>query len=198
MHSVYNFFIDFDWQQTLSSFWALFAVINILGCVPIVINVRNKTGRIDAHKTTVVVGMIMLAFLFLGQFLLDIFSIDTASFAVAGSIVLFILALEMILNVNIFRIEVNNEAASIVPLAFPVVAGVGTLITLLTLKSDYADINILCGTLVNLIFVYVILRCSEWIEHQLGSLGIHIIHKVMGIILLSIAVKLFKTHFFIS
>ena len=101
MHSIYNFFIGFDWQQTISSFWALFAGINILGCVPIVINIRNKTGRIDAHKTTVVVGMIMLSFLFLGQFLLDIFSIDTASFAIAGSIVLFILALEMILNINI-------------------------------------------------------------------------------------------------
>jgi multiple antibiotic resistance protein len=196
MHSVHNFFIGFDWQQILSSFWALFAVINILGCVPIVISIRKRTGRIDAHKTTVVVGIIMLAFLFLGQLLLDIFSIDTASFAIAGSIVLFILALEMILNINIFKIEVNNETASIVPLAFPIVAGVGTLITLLTLKSNYADINILCGTLVNLTFVYVILRCSAWIEHRLGSLGINIIHKVMGIVLLSIAVKLFRTHFF--
>jgi multiple antibiotic resistance protein len=197
MHSTHNFFVSFDWQQMLSSFWALFAVMNILGCVPIVISIRKKTGRIDAHKTTVVVGMIMLAFLFLGQLLLDIFSIDTASFAVAGSIVLFILALEMILNINIFKVEVNSEVASIVPLAFPIVAGVGTLITLLTLKSDYADINILCGTLANLVFVYVILKCSAWIEHQLGSLGINIIHKVMGIVLLSIAVKLFRTHFFV-
>lgn len=196
MHSVHNFFIGFDWQQTLASFWALFAVINILGCVPIVISIRKKTGRIDAHKTTVVVGVIMLSFLFLGQLLLDIFSIDTASFAVAGSIVLFILALEMILNIHIFKIEVNNETASIVPLAFPIVAGVGTLITLLTLKSNYANINILCGTLANLVFVYAILRCSAWIEHRLGSLGINIIHKVMGIVLLSIAVKLFRTHFF--
>ena len=99
---------------------------------------------------------------------------------------------------NIFRIEVNNEAASIVPLAFPIVAGVGTLITLLTLKSNHADINILCGALANLMFVYVILRCSEWIEHQLGSLGINIVQKVMGIVLLSIAIRLFKSHFFIS
>jgi multiple antibiotic resistance protein len=190
--------MGFDWQQTLSSFWALFAVIDILGSVPIIISIRKKTGRIDVNKTAMAVGVIMLVFLFLGQSLLDIFCIDMASFSIAGSVVLFILALEMILNVSIFKIEVDNESASIMPLAFPVIAGVGTLITLLTLKSDHANINILCATLANIVFVYVILRCSEWIERKLGSLGVSIVHKVMGVVLLSIAVKLFKTHFFIG
>ena len=175
----------------------LFAVIDILGSVPIIINIRRKIGRIDANKTTVAVAVIMFAFLFLGQSLLDIFSIDTASFSVAGSIVLCILALEMVLNVSIFRIEIDSESASIVPLAFPIIAGVGTLIALLTLKADHAHINILCATLANVLFVYATLRCSEWIERKLGSLGVSIVHKVMGVVLLSIAVKLFRTHFFL-
>ncbi len=197
MQSIQNVFHGFDWHQTLSSFWVLFAVIDILGSVPIIIGIRRKTGRIDTNKTTVAVGVIMLSFLFLGQSLLDIFSIDTASFSVAGSIVLCILALEMVLNISIFKIEVDGESASIVPLAFPIIAGVGTLVALLALKADYAHINILCAMLANILFVYVTLRCSEWIERKLGSLGVSIVHKVMGVVLLSIAVKLFRTHFFL-
>jgi multiple antibiotic resistance protein len=197
VHSIQIFFYSFDWHQTFYSFWVLFAVIDILGSVPIIISIRRKIGRIDAKKTTLAVAVIMLAFLFLGQSLLDIFSIDVASFSVAGSIVLCILALEMVLNISIFKIEINSESASIVPLAFPIIAGVGTLIALLTLKEDYAPINILCATLANVLFVYATLRCSEWIERTLGSLGVSIVHKVMGIVLLSIAVKLFRTYFFL-
>jgi multiple antibiotic resistance protein len=195
MHSFRNFFIGFDWQQVLSSFWILFAVLDILGSIPIIMSIRKRAGSIHIRKTMVAVVVIMLSFLFLGQSMLDIFSIDIASFVIAGSIILAILGLEMILNVNIFHVALDNDGtASVVPLAFPVVAGTGTLITLLALKKDYDTINILCATLANLVIVYVVIRYSEWIEHKLGKLGVNIIHKVMGIVVLSIAVKLLKTY----
>ena len=146
----------------------------------------------------VAVVVIMVTFLFLGQSLLDVFSIDIASFVIAGSVILSILGLEMILDVSIFHISLDNDgSSSIVPLAFPVVSGTGTLITLLTLKEEYNTINILCATLANLVIVYVVIRYSEWIEHKLGKLGVNIIHKVMGVVVLSIAVKLLKTHLFL-
>ncbi len=198
MHSVRNFFIGFDWQQILSSFWILFAVLDILGSIPIIMSIRKRAGGIHIQKTMVAVVVIMITFLFLGQSLLDVFSIDLASFVIAGSVILSILGLEMILDVSIFHISLDNDgSSSIVPLAFPVVSGTGTLITLLTLKEDYNTINILCATLANLVIVYVVIRYSEWIEHKLGKLGVNIIHKVMGVVVLSIAVKLLKTHLFL-
>ena len=198
MHVVRNFFIDFDWQQVLSSFWILFAVLDILGSIPIIMNIRRRAGSIHIRKTMVAVSVIMVTFLFLGQSLLDIFSIDIGSFVLAGSIILFILGLEMVLDISIFHISLDNDGtSSIVPLAFPIVSGTGTLITLLTLKEDYAIVNVLCGILANLIFVYVVIRYSEFIVHRLGKLGVNIIHKVMGVVVLSIAVKLFRTHIFL-
>jgi len=198
MHGVRDFFVGFDWQQTLSSFWVLFAVLDILGSIPIIMNIRSRAGSIHIRKTMVAVSVIMVTFLLLGQSMLDIFSIDIGSFVLAGSIILFILGLEMVLDVSIFHISLDNDGtSSIVPLAFPVVSGTGTLITLLTLKEDYAIVNILCGTLANLVFVYVVIRYSEFIGHRLGKLGVNIIHKVMGVVVLSIAVKLFKTHLFL-
>ncbi|MEL6539305.1 MAG: MarC family protein [Bacteroidota bacterium] len=194
MHNFYSFFIEFDGQQTLSAFLILFAVIDILGNTGIIISLRRQVGSIHAEKTTVVMGMIMVSFLFLGPTILSIFQVDIGSFAIAGGVILFLLGLEMVLSVNIFKVESCPETASVVPLAFPILAGAGTLTALLTLKAEYKDINILCGTLANLILVYIFLRCSEWIEYRLGKLGVSIVHKVMGIILLSIAVKLFKTH----
>jgi len=195
MHSVYNFCIGFDGQQFFSTFLILFSVIDVLGGIPIIISLRKKAGSINAYRVTVASGVIMLSFLFLGQSLLDLFYIDVASFSVAGSIILFILGLEMILNVSIFKVEFDNESSSIVPLAFPIVAGTGTLATLLTLKLEYANINILCGTLANLLCVYPVISYSVWIERKLGKLGINVMHKVMGMILLALAVKLFRTHF---
>ena len=140
----------------------------------------------------------MTSFLFLGPSILALFQVDISSFSVAGGIILFLLGLEMVLNVSIFKVDACPEAASVVPLAFPILAGAGTLTALLTLKAEYKDINILCGTLANLILVYICLRYSEWIERTLGKLGVTIIHKVMGIVLLSIAVRLFKTHLFLG
>jgi multiple antibiotic resistance protein len=198
MHSVHNFFLGFDWQQLLSSFWILFAVLDILGSIPIIMSIRKRAGGIHIQKTMVAVVVIMLTFLFFGQSLLDVFSIDIASFVIAGSLILAIIGLEMILNISIFQVALDNDGtASVVPLAFPVVSGTGTLITLLALKEDYNTINILCATLANLVIVYVVIRYSEWIEHKLGKLGVSIVHKVMGVVVLSIAVKLLKTYLFL-
>jgi len=189
------FLITFDWQQTLSCFWILFAVLDILGSIPIIMRIRERAGGIHLRKTMIAVSIIMLTFLFLGPSLLCLFAIDISSFIIAGGIILFILGLEMILDVNIFHISLDNDGmSSIVPLAFPVVSGTGTLITLLALKAEYDTINILCAILANLIFVYSVIRYSVWIERALGRLCVNIIHKVMGIVILSIAVKLLKSH----
>ncbi len=191
MHGVVrDFFVGFDWQQVLSSFWILFVVLDILGSIPIIMNIRKRQGSIHIRKTMVAASVIMVTFLFL--------AIDIGSFVLAGSIILFILGLEMVLDVSIFHMSLDNDgASSIIPLAFPVVSGTGTLITLLTLKEDYAIVNILCGTIANLVFVYLVIRYSEFIGRRLGKLGVNIIHKVMGVVVLSIAVKLFKTHLFL-
>ncbi|MHA7877690.1 MAG: MarC family protein [Bacteroidota bacterium] len=195
MRNAHLFFADFDWQQTVSSFWILFAILDILGSIPIIMRIRERAGGIHLHKTMLAVSVIMLSFLYLGTSLLHIFSIDIASFVIAGGIILFILGLEMILDVNIFHITLDHDgAASIVPLAFPVISGTGTLITLLALKAEYAMINILCAIFANLAFIYFVIRYSTWIERSLGRLGVHIIHKVMGVITLSIAIKLLKTY----
>jgi multiple antibiotic resistance protein len=198
MHSVRHFFGLFDWQQALSSFWILFAVIDILGSIPIITSIRRRAGSIHIRKTMIAVSGIIVVFLFLGQSLLDVFAIDIASFVLAGSIILFILGLEMVLDVSIFHIAVDNDGtSSVVPLAFPIVSGTGTLITLLTLKESYAIVNILCGILANLVFVYFVIRYSESIERRLGKLGVNVLHRVMGVVVLSIAVKLFKTYLFL-
>ncbi|XWN34780.1 MAG: MarC family protein [Roseivirga sp.] len=198
MGSIHHFFTGFDGQQALSSFFILFAVIDILGNIGIIINLRRQVGCIHAKKTTVAAGIIMFTFLFVGPFILDLFRIDIDSFATAGGIILFLLGLEMVLNVNIFKVDTNPETASVVPLAFPILAGTGTLTALLTLKAEYKDINILCGTLANLVLMYIFLKYSEWVERKLGPLGVSIVHKVMGLMLLAIAVKLFKTHLLLA
>ena len=198
MHLLHQFLAEFDGQEALSAALILFAVIDIVGSIAIIINLRKQVGCIHARKTTVAMGIIMISFLFAGPVILDLFHVDISSFAIAGGIILFLLGLEMVLNVSIFRVDACPEAASVVPLAFPILAGAGTLTALLTLKAEYKDINIVCAILANLAFVYAFLRYSERIEQMLGKLGITIIHKVMGIILLSIAVKLFKTHLLLT
>ncbi|MCG8340030.1 MAG: MarC family protein [Cytophagales bacterium] len=198
MNSIYQFFSDFDSQEVFSSFLIFFAVMDILGSTAIIVNFRRKVGHIEAKKATIAVGIIMSTFLFVGESLLRLFHVDISSFSVAGGIVLFILGLEMVLNIDIFKIDTEDVgSSSIVPLAFPMLAGAGTLTTILALKAEYKDINILGGTLINLIFVYIILEYSEWFERKLGRAGLNVIRKVMGIVLLSIAVKLVKTHLFL-
>ena len=198
MCSIRHFLGNFSWPQTLSAFWILFAVLDVLGSIPIIMSIRQRAGRIHLQKTMVAVSVIMFTFLFLGQSLLDVFSIDIDSFVAAGSIILSILGLEMVLDVSIFRITLDNEGvSSIVPLAFPVLSGTGTLITLLALRTEYAIGNIVCAIVANLVFVYIVVRYSAWIERSLGKLGVTIIHKLMGVIVLAIAVKLLKTHIFL-
>ncbi len=196
MFNIHAFFLDFNWKEIISSFWILFAVIDIMGNVPLIINIRKKVGKIHAGKTTLATAIIMLSFLLTGKMLLDVFSVDIPSFAIAGSIILLILGLEMVLDINIFKVDLSGGASEIVPLAFPILAGTGTLVTLLALKLQYALINILCASLGNLVLVYLIIHYSEWIEYKLGKLAISVIHKVMGVVLLSIAIKLFRTYLF--
>lgn len=197
MSTVYEFFTAFHLKKFVSSFLTLFAVVDVLGSTAIIINMRNKIGYIHARKTATVAGMIMIAFLFMGKSILDLFSVDIASFSIAGSIILFLLGMEMCLNITIIKVETDTESSSVVPLAFPIIAGTGTLATLITLKAEYGTLNVLCATIINLILIFLVLKYSEWIEQKLGKLGITIIHKMMGIILLSIAVKLFKTHLYL-
>ncbi|MEN0016123.1 MAG: MarC family protein [Bacteroidota bacterium] len=192
---VYQFFAEFDLRQLFSAFLILFVVVDVLGSTAMIINMRKKIGYIDARKTATVAGAIMTCFLFLGQTVLNLFSVDISSFALAGSFILFLIGLEMSLNINIFKIDTDAESSSVVPLAFPMLVGTGTLATLITLKSTYKTINVFGAALINLWLIYLVLKHSEWIEAKLGKLGITIIHKMMGIILLAIAIRLFKTHY---
>jgi multiple antibiotic resistance protein len=171
----------------------LFAVIDILGSIPIIVDLRSKIGHIQSEKATIVAMIIMILFLFIGEELLNIIGIDVNSFAVAGAFVLFFLALEMILGIRLYK-EEESETASIVPIAFPLIAGAGTMTTLLSLKSQYHTINIIIAILLNMILVYLVLKSSSKIERMLGNSGLGIIRKVFGVILLAIAVKLFAAN----
>ena len=183
-----------NFKEVASVSLILFSVIDILGSIPIIIDLRKKNGKIESGKATLVAGAIMIAFLFIGKAILNLFGIDVESFAIAGAIIIFILGMEMILDRTFFRNdpEMGGNTASIVPLAFPLIAGAGSLTTILSLKAAYGQTNILIGIIVNLVFVFIILKSSVWLEKKLGKEGFNILRKVFGIILLSLAVKLFK------
>lgn len=183
----------FNLNQILSVTMILFAIIDILGSIPVVISLRNKAGHIQSEKASVVALILMILFLFAGEALLKIIGLDISSFAIAGSIVIFIIAMEMVLGFDFFKEEVP-ESVSIVPLAFPLIAGSGTLTTLLSLKSEYATQNIIVGIIVNMIFVYIVLKNTARLERLFGTTGLHILRKAFGIILLAIAIKLFRTN----
>ncbi len=174
----------------------LFSVIDILGSIPFIISIRKREGRIHAEKATLISAVLMVSFLFLGQSILNLFGLDVASFALAGAIVIFILALEMILGITLIKDDPEAKGTgSIVPLAFPLIAGAGTLTTILSLRAVYAEANVLVGILVNLLFVYVVLRSSVWLERVIGKSGFAVLRRVFGVILLAIAVKIFKNNF---
>jgi multiple antibiotic resistance protein len=183
----------FDIKEILTASLILFAVINILGSVPLIITLREKVGRIESEKASFIAAVIMIGFLFLGEEILKLIGIDINSFAVAGSLVILFLALEMILGITLFRNEAP-ETASIVPIAFPMIAGAGTMTSLLSLRAEFDVANIIAAIVINIIFVYIILKSSELIKRILGKSGIVIIQKVFGIILLAIAVKLFTSN----
>ncbi len=180
-------------KDILSISMILFAVIDIIGSLPVIIETRKRVGMIHAEKATFASLLIMVLFLFLGESILKLIGIDVSSFAIAGSLVIFFLALEMILGIRLYKDEVP-ETASIVPIAFPLIAGTGTMTTLISLQSQYSTENILVGIFVNMIVVYIVLRLVEPIEKLLGKAGISIIRKVFGIVLMAIAIKLFRTN----
>ncbi len=180
-------------KQIFTAGMILFAVIDIIGNIPIIIDLRKKVGHIQSEKASIVAGILMIVFLFLGKEILNLIGIDVNSFAVAGAFILFFLALEMILGISLYKDD-EPETASIVPLAFPLIAGAGTMTTLVSLQAEYETINIIVAILLNLIVVYAVLKASARIERVLGSQGISVIRKVFGVILLAIAVKLFATN----
>ena len=184
---------NFNYKQILSVTMILFAIIDILGSIPVVVSLRNKVGHIQSEKASIVALLLMILFLFVGEEMLNIIGLDISSFAIAGSVVIFIIAMEMILGINFFR-EEAPESASIVPLALPLIAGSGTLTTLLSLKSEYATQNIIVGIIINMIFVYIVLKNTIYLEKLLGKTGLNIMRKAFGIILLAIAIKLFRNN----
>lgn len=181
------------WKDVFTIGMILFAVIDIVGSVPIIVDLRSKMGHIQSEKATIVAAVIMIAFLFVGEEILKLIGIDANSFAVAGSFVLFFLALEMILGIRLYK-EDNPSTASIVPIAFPLIAGAGTMTTILSLRAVYANINIIIAIILNVIVVYGVLKSSGKIERLLGNNGLGVIRKIFGVILLAIAVKLFAAN----
>jgi len=188
-----SFDLNFDFRQIATSSMILFAVIDIVGSIPIIIGLRNKVGHIQSEKASLVAGIMMVAFLFVGEEILHLIGIDVNSFAVAGAFIIFFLAIEMILGITLYKDDAP-ETASIVPLAFPMIAGAGTMTSLLSLRAEYHVENIIIAILINIVFVYLVLKSSKRIEKFLGASGISIIRKVFGVILLAIAVKLFATN----
>lgn len=184
--------MQLNFKEIFTVFMVLFAVIDIVGNIPIVIDLRKKVGHIQSEKASLIAGVIMILFLFLGKSILNLIGIDVSSFAVAGAFILFFIALEMILGITLYKQEENNAmTASVFPLAFPLIAGPGSLTTLLSLRAEYALENIIIAIVMNVVVIFVVLKTSSKIEHFLGSNGINIIRKVFGVILLAIAVKLF-------
>ncbi|MCM5662337.1 MarC family protein [Galbibacter mesophilus] len=185
--------MNFSIKEIVTAGMILFAVIDIVGNVPIIIDLRNKVGHIQSEKASIVAAVIMVAFLFIGEEILKLIGIDVNSFAVAGSFILFFLAIEMILGISLYKDDAP-ETASIVPLAFPLIAGAGTMTTLLSLRAEYHVENIIVAIVVNIIIVYGVLKSSSKIGKVLGKSGLAVIRKVFGVVLLAIAVKLFASN----
>lgn len=185
--------MNFNIKEIATATMVLFAVIDVVGNVPIIIGLRKKVGHIQSGKATIVAAIIMIAFLFVGEEILSLIGIDVNSFAVAGAFILFFLAIEMILGITIYRDD-EPETASIVPIAFPLIAGAGTLTSILALRAEFYVENIISAIIINVIFVYLVLKSSAKIERILGRSGLSVIRKVFGVILLAIAVKLFASN----
>lgn len=184
--------MELNFKEIFTAFMILFAVIDIIGNIPIIIDLRKKVGHIQSEKASLIAGIIMIVFLFLGNRILSLIGIDVNSFAVAGAFILFFIALEMILGITLYKEDENTAlTASVFPLAFPLIAGPGSLTTLLSLRAEFRIENIIIAVIINVIFIYVVLKTSAKIERIIGQNGINIIRKVFGVILLAIAVKLF-------
>ena len=182
-------------KEIITISFILFAVIDMLGSIPILISLREKMGgHIKSTQATIASGALMILFLLIGKEFLNLLGLDVKSFAVAGSIVIFVIGLEMVLGIEFFKADNNPQSGSVVPIAFPLIAGSGTLTTIMSLKANYQDINIFIAILINLIVIYLVLKSLKWIEKVLGPSGLIVVRKFFGVILLAIAVKIFGTN----
>ena len=187
-------FTNFNFQQILSAFIVLFAVIDIIGAIPIIIDLKDKGKDVNALKATLISCLLLLGFFYAGDILLRLFHVDIESFAVAGAFVIFLLSLEMILDIEIFKNQGPIKEATLVPLVFPLLAGAGSFTTLLSLRAEYASVNIIVALVLNMLWVYFVVRMTRKVEKVLGKGGIYLIRKFFGIILLAISVKLFMSN----
>lgn len=187
-------FTNFNFQQILSAFIVLFAVIDIIGASPIIIDLKDKGKDVNALKATLISFLLLLGFFYAGDILLRLFHVDIESFAVAGAFVIFLLSLEMILDIEIFKNQGPIKEATLVPLVFPLLAGAGSFTTLLSLRAEYASVNIIVALILNMLWVYFVVRMTRKVERVLGKGGIYLIRKFFGIILLAISVKLFMSN----
>lgn len=187
-------FAEFNFQQLVSAFIVLFAVIDIIGAIPIILNLKQKGRPVNAPKATLISFALLILFFFGGDAVLKIFQVDIASFAIAGALIIFLMALEMILDIEIFKNQGPIQEATLVPLVFPLLAGAGTFTTLVTLRAEYATINILIALVLNMVWVYFVLKMTDRIERFLGKGGIYIMRKFFGIILIAIAARLFTAN----
>lgn len=182
-------------KQIVTITFTLFAVIDILGSIPVLISLKAKMGGIQASKATIASGFLMVSFLLVGEPFLNLMGVDVHSFAVAGSIVIFVIGLEMILGIELFKSDKDEaKSGSVVPIAFPLIAGSGTLTTIMSLKADFSFYNILVGILVNLVCIFVVIRSLDFIERMIGKAGLMVVRKFFGVILLAIAIRIFKSN----
>ncbi|MEY4278140.1 MAG: hypothetical protein RLZZ196_2984 [Bacteroidota bacterium] len=186
--------MQFQFDQLLTVIFTLFAVIDIVGSIPLLISMKEKVGKIKSMQVTLISGGLMIAFMFLGKPFLKMLGLDVKSFAVGGSIVIFLLGLEMVLGHEIFKGDKNGHTGSVVPIAFPIIAGSGTLTTIMSLKANFEEVYILAGILVNLLIIYIVLKSLNFIERLLGPGGLLAVRKFFGVILLAIAVKIFSSN----
>ena len=186
--------MEINIKEIVSVTLILFSVIDILGNIPVIISMKEQGKKIRPSRATLAAGILMILFLFLGESILKLFGVDVQSFAIAGAIIIFIIGMEMVLGITIFKDTSESTSSSIVPLAFPLIAGAGTLTTILSLKAEYETLNISIGIAVNLVLVFLVLRSSNWIQRKIGRGGADVLRKVFGIILLAIAIKLIKSN----
>ena len=186
--------MGFKIDELLTIVFTLFAVIDIVGSIPLLIAMKEKSGAIQSLKVTLISGVLMILFLFLGKPFLQLLGLDVKSFAVGGSIVIFLLGLEMVLGHEIFKGDKNALSGAVVPIAFPIIAGSGTLTTIMSLKANYDELYIALGILINLVIIYAVLKSLNFIERLLGPGGLLAVRKFFGVILLAIAVKIFSSN----
>ena len=190
-----NLLGQLDLQQIVSAFIVLFAVIDIFGSTPIIIHLKKQGRPVGAWKASSLSGALLLGFFFAGDAMLRLFSVDISSFAVAGALVIFLMALEMILDITIFKNQGPIKEATLVPVVFPLIAGAGSFTTLLSLKAEFHSVNIITALVLNMLCVYIVIRATDWVERKISASFIYLLRKFFGIILLAISVRLFTANF---